>query len=253
MSTIVQQAEQLADDRLKKVRWALGLGGLLAIVFAIVIVVWPSISLTALVILFGALALSRGIVGLVMAFRSPIKEGRGWLVLSSLVGIAIGLAVFFFTDMSALALLYVIGAYALTVGILTVFGAEQVADGVGHAQVEAAVCVAGEGEIAEGVVGELGGALEAVEQHAQSIIGLPTITDGAQDLTFVRVARVCADGVLGGPADVVALPATLEPAGQGPLEFEAEGVAGEGGLELALMVDAGDIAHAVAGDGKVCA
>jgi uncharacterized membrane protein HdeD (DUF308 family) len=123
MSTIVQQAEQLADDRLKKVRWALGLSGLLAIVFAIVIVVWPSISLTALVILFGALALSRGIIGLVMAFRSPIKEGRGWLVLSSLVGIAIGLAVFFFTDMSALALLYVIGAYALTLGILTVFGA----------------------------------------------------------------------------------------------------------------------------------
>ena len=78
MSTIVQQAEQLADDRLKKVRWALGLSGLLAIVFAIVIVVWPSISLTALVILFGALALSRGIIGLVMAFRSPIKEGRGW-------------------------------------------------------------------------------------------------------------------------------------------------------------------------------
>jgi uncharacterized membrane protein HdeD (DUF308 family) len=123
MSTIVQQAEQLADDRLKKVRWALGLSGLLAIVFAIVIVVWPSISLTALVILFGALALSRGIIGLVMAFRSPIGEGRGWLVLSSLVGIAIGLAVFFFTDMSALALLYVIGAYALTLGILTVFGA----------------------------------------------------------------------------------------------------------------------------------
>ena len=123
MSTIVQQAEQLADDRLRKVRWALGLSGLLAIVFAIVIVVWPSISLTALVILFGALALSRGIIGLVMAFRSPIKGGRGWLVLSSLLGIAIGLAVFFFTDMSALALLYVIGAYALTLGILTVFGA----------------------------------------------------------------------------------------------------------------------------------
>jgi uncharacterized membrane protein HdeD (DUF308 family) len=123
MSTIVQQAEQLAEDRLKKVRWALGLSGLLAIVFAIVILVWPSISLFALVILFGALALSRGIIGLGMAIRSPIKEGRGWLVLSSLVGIAIGLAVFFFTDMSALALLYVIGAYALTLGILTVFGA----------------------------------------------------------------------------------------------------------------------------------
>ena len=44
-------------------------------------------------------------------------------MLSSLAGIAIGLAVFFFTDMSALALLYVIGAYALTLGIFTICGA----------------------------------------------------------------------------------------------------------------------------------
>ena len=123
MSTIVQQAEQLAEDRLKKVRWALGLSGLLAIAFAIVILVWPSISLFALVILFGAFALARGIVGLGMAIWGPIREGRGWLVLSSLAGIGIGVVVFFFTDMSALALLYVIGAYALTLGILTVFGA----------------------------------------------------------------------------------------------------------------------------------
>ena len=90
---------------------------------AIVIIVWPSISLFALVILFGAFALARGIVGLGMAIWGPIKEGRGWLVLSSLAGIGIGVVVFFFTDMSALALLYVIGAYALTLGILTVFGA----------------------------------------------------------------------------------------------------------------------------------
>jgi len=125
MSTIVQEAEQLSDGRLKNVRWALGLSGLLAIVFAIVIMIWPSISLFSLVILFGALALARGIIGLGLAISSPIKEGRGWLVFSSLAGIAIGVVVFLWTGMSALALLYVIGAYALTLGILTVFGALQ--------------------------------------------------------------------------------------------------------------------------------
>ena len=123
MSTILQQAEQAAGDRVKKARWMLGLSGVLAIAFAVVILVWPDISLFALVILFGALALSRGIVGLVMAARSPIKQGRGWLVISSLASIAVGLVVFFFTDMSTLALLYVIGAYAITMGILTILGA----------------------------------------------------------------------------------------------------------------------------------
>ena len=125
MSTIVQEAEQMAEEQLKRVRWSLGLSGLLSILFGVVVLVWPSISLFALVILFGAFALARGIIGLGTAISSPVKEGRGWLVLSSLAGIAIGLAVFFFTDMSALALLYVIGAYALTLGILTVFGALQ--------------------------------------------------------------------------------------------------------------------------------
>jgi uncharacterized membrane protein HdeD (DUF308 family) len=58
-----------------------------------------------------------------MAIRSPIKQGRGWLVLSSLASIGVGLVVFFFTDMSTLALLYVIGAYAIVMGILTILAA----------------------------------------------------------------------------------------------------------------------------------
>lgn len=120
MSTIVQEAEQLAEEQLKRVRLALGLSGALSILFGIVVLVWPSISLYALVILFGAYSLVSGVFGLVGALRVPKMPGRGWLIVSSLGGIAVGVIVFFFTDMSALALLYVIGAYAIGVGILTI-------------------------------------------------------------------------------------------------------------------------------------
>jgi uncharacterized membrane protein HdeD (DUF308 family) len=123
MSTIVEQAEQLAGDQLKRMRWALGLSGALSVLFGIVILVWPSISLYALVLLFGAYSLVRGIFGLAGAISSPIKQGRGWLVVASLASIAVGVLVFFWTDMSALALLYVIGAYAIALGIITVGGA----------------------------------------------------------------------------------------------------------------------------------
>jgi uncharacterized membrane protein HdeD (DUF308 family) len=123
MNTILQQAEQLAGEQLKRYRWLLGLSGVVSILFGIVILVWPEVSLFTLVILFGAFALVRGIFGLVAAISSPIKQGRGWLVLSSLAGIGFGVAVFFWTDMSALALLYVIGAYAITLGIITIGGA----------------------------------------------------------------------------------------------------------------------------------
>jgi uncharacterized membrane protein HdeD (DUF308 family) len=123
MDTMLKQAEQTVETEVKRLRWALGLNGALSIALGVVIIIWPSISLYSLVIVFGAYALATGIVGLVAAIGGPAEAGRGWLVLSSLAGIAVGVTVFLWTDMSALALLYVIGAYAVTLGIIAVGGA----------------------------------------------------------------------------------------------------------------------------------
>jgi uncharacterized membrane protein HdeD (DUF308 family) len=49
--------------------------------------------------------------------------GRGWLAFNSLLGIAVGVIVFWRTDMSAVALLYVIGAYAIALGVIQTFAA----------------------------------------------------------------------------------------------------------------------------------
>ncbi len=86
-------------------------------------------------LLFGAFAFVRGIVGLAGAISSPITTGRGWLVVSSLASIAVGVVVFFWTDMSALALLYVIGAYAIIFGVSEIAGAFslQLLDNTGRA------------------------------------------------------------------------------------------------------------------------
>jgi uncharacterized membrane protein HdeD (DUF308 family) len=123
MDTLLQEAGQAAESQLKRIRWALGLSGALMIAFGVVILVWPNISLYALVLVFGAFALARGIVGLAGAISSPVRSGRGWLVVSSLASIVVGVVVFFFTGMSALALLYVIGAYAIVLGVLEIAGA----------------------------------------------------------------------------------------------------------------------------------
>jgi uncharacterized membrane protein HdeD (DUF308 family) len=120
MSSIYEQVQHTADEQWKRMRWALGISGVLAIAWAVVIIVWPDISLFTLVILFGAFSLARGVIGLATALMSPIKQGRGWLIVSSLLGIAVGVLVFLYTDMSALALLYVIGAYAIAMGALTI-------------------------------------------------------------------------------------------------------------------------------------
>jgi uncharacterized membrane protein HdeD (DUF308 family) len=117
MSTMLQDARQIAETQLTKLRWAIGINGALSVALGVVIIIWPSISLYSLVLVFGAFTMARGIVGLVAAISDSHMAGRGWLVVSSLAAIAVGVIVFADTGMSALALLYVIGAYAIVLGI----------------------------------------------------------------------------------------------------------------------------------------
>jgi uncharacterized membrane protein HdeD (DUF308 family) len=123
MDSIIERAGKMAGTQLTKLRWALGLNGALSIAFGVVILIWPGISLFALTILFGAYATATGIIGLGAVISGTARQGRGWLVVSSLLGIAIGVMVLLWTGISALALLYVIGAYAIALGIITIGGA----------------------------------------------------------------------------------------------------------------------------------
>ena len=123
MESVLNRVNKMADTQLTKMRWALGLNGLLSIALGVVILVWPGISLFALTIVFGAYALASGVVGLFYAFTADADGERGWLILSGLLGIAVGIVVLVWPSISALALLYVIGAYAVALGIIAVVGA----------------------------------------------------------------------------------------------------------------------------------
>ena len=59
------------------------------------------------------------------AFTDEAKGGRGWFVFSGLAGIAFGVMVWAWPGISSLALLYVIGAYAIGIGILAIGAAFQ--------------------------------------------------------------------------------------------------------------------------------
>jgi uncharacterized membrane protein HdeD (DUF308 family) len=122
MDSIVERAGKLAENDLNRMRWSIGINGVLSIALAVVILVWPNISLFALAIVFGAFTAANGVVGLITAIRAKGLDGRGWLALSSLISIAFGVAVLVRTDLSALALLYVVGAYAISLGVITVGG-----------------------------------------------------------------------------------------------------------------------------------
>ena len=64
MDSIVDRVGHMAGDQLKRIRWALGINGVLSVAFGVVILIWPGISLYAFVILFGfILARPSGLFG----------------------------------------------------------------------------------------------------------------------------------------------------------------------------------------------
>lgn len=102
--------------------WKLtALQGVVAIAFAVLILVWPSIGLATLIALFGAFALVSGVATIVEAVRTPMeRRQRIWLLIQGLLGIAVGVVVFVWPDLSALGLLYAIAAWAIAMGIIEI-------------------------------------------------------------------------------------------------------------------------------------
>jgi uncharacterized membrane protein HdeD (DUF308 family) len=123
MESAFERAQKATGTQLTKFRWALGINGLFAVAAGVVILVWPGISLYALTILFGAWTAANGVVGLAASLSGSIREDRGWLAFTSLLSLALGIAVLVWPSISALALLYVIGAYAVALGVFAVIGA----------------------------------------------------------------------------------------------------------------------------------
>lgn len=102
--------------------WTLVLRGIAAVIFGILAYIWPGITFTVLVLFFGAYALWDGIFALVGAFRT--QGDRRWaLILEGIVGIAAGVLTFIWTGAASLALLLVIGAWAIVTGIFEIIAA----------------------------------------------------------------------------------------------------------------------------------
>jgi uncharacterized membrane protein HdeD (DUF308 family) len=104
--------------------WTLVVRGVVAIAFGLLTFFRPGLSLLALVFAFGAYSLADGFMNLVLAVRRG-RNGRHWgaLVFGGVAGIAAGLVTFFWPGISALALLMVIAAWAIVIGVAEIAAA----------------------------------------------------------------------------------------------------------------------------------
>lgn len=102
--------------------WALvALRGVVAVLFGLFAIARPGITLTALVILFGAFALVDGMVAVWSALFHRRGEPR-WLALliAGIAGIGIGIVTFIMPGITALFLLYLIAAWAIIRGVVEI-------------------------------------------------------------------------------------------------------------------------------------
>lgn len=104
--------------------WSLFLRGLAALIFGILTFIWPRISLTALVFLFGGYALVDGLFTVVTAFKAWEGYRYWWaLLLEGTFSVIAGVIAFVWPDITALALLYLIAAWAIVTGVFEIVAA----------------------------------------------------------------------------------------------------------------------------------
>jgi uncharacterized membrane protein HdeD (DUF308 family) len=111
-------------EKLVRNWWVLALRGLAGILFAIAAFFWPGLTLLILVSLFGAYALIDGIIALGAAISAmKHKEPWGHELLEGLAGIFAGVITLFWPGITAVALVYIIAAWALITGFVEVAAA----------------------------------------------------------------------------------------------------------------------------------
>ncbi len=127
METAIDPRSALEEgERMVARVWRLlALRGAVAIIFGFVLLVWPDIGLTAMTTVVGAFAIASGFVAGVAAYAlsGAATQHRLWLGLNSLVGLAVGVAVLVWPDLSAKALLYAIAIWAIATGVIELFAA----------------------------------------------------------------------------------------------------------------------------------
>ena len=117
----ITDTNESMDDLLSRSWWMLALRGVLALAFGILALIWPGLTLAALVALFAAYALISGVVSILGAIKNRKADREWWLILIlGLVSVAAGVISIMQPALTALVLVLVMGANALVTGVLDI-------------------------------------------------------------------------------------------------------------------------------------
>jgi len=104
--------------------WAPVASGVLSIILGAAAFVWPSKTLEVLVLLFGAYAFLDGVIWLGFGLLAAGASERWWpFLVNGILGIALGVLTFSEPQAMAVALVSVVGAWAILTGVLEIVAA----------------------------------------------------------------------------------------------------------------------------------
>ena len=107
----------ISHEYLRDHWWVFLLRGLVAIVFGVVAVMWPGLTLAAFILLFAAFALADGAFTLIGALLRR-ESMWGWHLVDGIAGVAIGIIALAWPIDTAVVLLYFIAVWAIIYGVI---------------------------------------------------------------------------------------------------------------------------------------
>jgi uncharacterized membrane protein HdeD (DUF308 family) len=115
---MVEQTLERSVDTIVRNWWLVALRGLAALLFGVLTIFRPGVTLAALILLFGAYAIANGVFAIVAAIANRRGEPH-WvsLLISGALSIALGILTFFMPGVTGLVLLYLIAAWAIVTGV----------------------------------------------------------------------------------------------------------------------------------------
>lgn len=102
--------------------WVIAIRGAFAVLFGIIVFIWPAMSLLGLVFCFAAFAMAEGILALMCLFFKKERQETPWwtLMLEGAVGIGAAVIVFSRPGFGIAVLIFCIGLWAIIRGILEI-------------------------------------------------------------------------------------------------------------------------------------
>jgi uncharacterized membrane protein HdeD (DUF308 family) len=101
--------------------WALALRGAVSILLGLVAFTMPGLTIAALVTIFGVYVFIQGVLAIAAAIRGIKEHDRwGWMLIEGIVCIFAGVVAFVVPSTGALALVWLVGAWAIAIGALEI-------------------------------------------------------------------------------------------------------------------------------------